>query len=129
MKFGILATLGLAIIAFIIFSATGDSKRDVNKAASGSAFKEINQLQELVLEKRDFGVEGMVIRAQPNADQRQKMMSHPIVTASGKSRLLAHISTDKPFYKANEVVFIEVFLADSLNKTPKSMPAAKKPTI
>ena len=82
----------------------------------------IERLENLVLHKRDFGVEGMAIR------QRSP---HNILSyfSSGKSRLLAHISTDKPFYKANEVVFIEVFLADSLNKTPKFMPVAKKPPI
>jgi len=82
----------------------------------------IERLENLVLHKRDFGVEGMAIRRRSPQDIRPYF-------SSGKSRLLAHISTDKPFYKANEVVFIEVFLADSLNKTPKFMPVVKKPTI
>jgi len=33
---------------------------------------------------------------------------------------LAHISTDKPYYKPGEVVFIEVFVVDSITKVPKN---------
>jgi len=34
-------------------------------------------------------------------------------------RLLAHVSTDKPFYKQGELVFIEVYVVDALTKKPK----------
>ena len=50
---------------------------------------------------------------------RNKMNTKPIAAFKDDDKLLAHITTDKPFYKANEVVFIEVFVVDSLNKTPK----------
>ena len=33
-------------------------------------------------------------------------------------RVLAHITTDKPAYKAMDVMFIEVYLADALTKRP-----------
>ena len=33
-------------------------------------------------------------------------------------RALIHISMDKPFYKPNEIVFIEAFMIDSLTKKP-----------
>ena len=39
-----------------------------------------------------------------------------------EGRYLGHILTDKPFYKPKEVVFIEAWVVDSLNKTPKFMP-------
>lgn len=42
----------------------------------------------------------MAIRNQP------KIMPRPPSYPSDKGKLLAHITTDKPFYKPNEVVFI-----------------------
>ena len=33
-------------------------------------------------------------------------------------RILAHISTDKPFYQPGETVFVEVHLIDSITKKP-----------
>lgn len=35
-----------------------------------------------------------------------------------KERPLIHVSTDKPFYRQNEVVYIEAFLVDSISKKP-----------
>lgn len=48
------------------------------------------------------------------------MMILPPIYYDGNTeeRLLAHVSTDKPFYKPNEVVFIEVHIVDALTKTP-----------
>ena len=37
---------------------------------------------------------------------------------TSKERNLIHISTDKPFYKPNEVVFIEAYVIDSVTKVP-----------
>ena len=108
-----MAAIGLLAILLVVFLVGGKN---------GAMQQLGNRLENLVLDKRDFGAEGMAIR------QRSPQYIEPYYS-SGKSRLLAHISTDKPFYKANEVVFIEVFLADSLNKTPKFMPTAKKPPI
>ena len=34
------------------------------------------------------------------------------------SRILAHITTDKPVYNPNDVVFIEVYLVDPTTKKP-----------
>jgi hypothetical protein len=108
-KFTILASAGLLVILLVGFLLAGKSGA-------------IDRLENLVLHKGDFGVEGMAIR-------RQSPQYIEPYYSTGQSRLLAHISTDKPFYKANEIVFIEVFLADSLNKTPKFMPAVKQPII
>ena len=44
------------------------------------------------------------------------------VSDPDEGRYLGHILTDKPFYKPKEVVFIEAWVVDSLNKTPKFMP-------
>ena len=35
-----------------------------------------------------------------------------------QQKVLAHVSTDKPAYKAMDVIFIEVYLADAQTKRP-----------
>ena len=45
-------------------------------------------------------------------------ISPPPTPDFGAERALIHISTDKPYYKPNEFVYIEAFLIDSLTKKP-----------
>jgi hypothetical protein len=35
-----------------------------------------------------------------------------------KERTLIHVSTDKPFYRPGEIVFIESFFIDAISKKP-----------
>lgn len=51
-------------------------------------------------------------------NKRMRMIPPPN-PSKGPGRYLGHIATDKPFYKPNENVFIETWIIDSLNKTPK----------
>jgi len=41
-----------------------------------------------------------------------------IKKVDNKVRVLAHITTDKPIYKPNDVMFIEVFVIDPTTKKP-----------
>lgn len=52
------------------------------------------------------------------AQAEQNMILPPYIPDAPESRYLAHVSTDKPFYKPNEVVFVEVFIIDALTKQP-----------
>jgi hypothetical protein len=52
------------------------------------------------------------------AQAEQNMILPPYMPDAPESRYLAHVSTDKPFYKPNEVVFVEVFIIDALTKQP-----------
>lgn len=45
------------------------------------------------------------------------MISNPHTVVS---KGLMHVSLDKPFYKANDIVFIETFFVDALTKIPFS---------
>ena len=44
-----------------------------------------------------------------------------IKTPAVVNRILAHITTDKPIYKANDVAFVEVFLIDPTTKKPAKL--------
>lgn len=57
----------------------------------------------------------------------KRMILPPYYPQRNDGRYLGHIATDKPFYKPNDVVFIETWIVDSLNKTPRFI-AEPKPT-
>ena len=42
----------------------------------------------------------------------------PYQEVDDRRRVLQHITTDKPFYKKGDIVFVEVFLVDALTKIP-----------
>lgn len=44
----------------------------------------------------------------------------PFQQVDDRRRVLQHITTDKPFYKKGDIVFVEVFLVDALTKVPFS---------
>ena len=46
------------------------------------------------------------------------MILPPYIPDAPEDRYLAHVTTDKPFYKPNETVFVEVFIIDALTKKP-----------
>lgn len=56
-------------------------------------------------------------RANVMNDLRKSMIAPPPLSSYGEKTLI-HISTDKPFYQPNDVVFIEAFLIDSISKKP-----------
>lgn len=70
---------------------------------------------------RQGRVQGMAIMKDARAS---RMIWPPPYQTEDTGRYLGHITTDKPFYKPNDVVFIETWVVDSLNKTPRFIPTA-----
>lgn len=46
-------------------------------------------------------------------------MIPPPIYDQNSGRYLGHIATDKPFYKPDDNVFVETWVVDSMNKTPR----------
>ena len=106
--FGLLALSLFALATIVIFSTTG------GKPSSGQNVIVYDEqgVAQMIWHEGPLG-EGMV-----GAQAKDAMIYPGPVQLDTETRALIHISTDKPFYKPNEVVFIETFLIDSITKAP-----------
>ena len=97
-------SFGILIIVILALALGGGSMKEIN-------FKAF----------REGRVRGMALM------RGKRMILPPYYPQRNDGRYLGHIATDKPFYKPNDVVFIETWIVDSLNKTPRFI-TPPKPT-
>ena len=91
-------------------------------ALSGSPLKEVD-----FVAFREGRVQGMALMRDAR-DVAKRMILPPYFPQRNDGRYLGHISSDKPFYKPNDVVFIETWIVDSMNKTPRLIPDEEPPS-
>lgn len=103
---GALAAI-VGIVLLIVFTAGGKE--------TAPYFEETDFAQ---FEKGRANVMAMAEMDNDMIGKRMRMIPPPDYSSS-TGRFLGHITTDKPFYKPDENVFIETWVVDTLNKTAR----------